>query len=128
MQIFESQPFFAVCSVCGSSLKEGCKDHPDADADFKMILSGIIDDGTENIRAVFFGEQAEKILGMNTKDAKKLLDRGNIKKLLADIEIGREYVIEGKIRRNNFFDRLEFIVSDVKDVDVKDEIEKLMAN
>ena len=128
MQIFESQPFFAVCATCGASLKEGCKDHPDAEADFKMILSGIIDDGTENIRAVFFSENAEKILGMNTKDAKNMLDRSNVKKLLSNIEIGKEYVIEGKIRRNNFFDRLEFVVSDVKDVDVKDEIEKLMAD
>ena len=128
MQIFESQPFFAVCAVCGASLKEGCKDHPDAEADSKMILSGIIDDGTENIRAVFFSENAEKILGMNTKDAKKVLDRSNVKKLLSNIEIGREYIIEGKIRRNNFFDRLEFVVSGVKDVDIKHEIEKLMAN
>jgi len=127
VQVFESQPFFKVCSNCGGRYKEKCEEHPDAEPEYRMILSGIIDDGTENIRAVFFGEHAEKLLGMSTAEARKQLDMNNndIKKLLDNVDVGKEFVLEGKIRRNKFFDRLEFIASGVRSVDVKKEIELL---
>ena len=126
LQVFESEPLFAVCSKCGTGFKDGCKDHPDAEPEHRMILSGIIDDGTENIRAVFFGENAGKILGMNTEEVIKFLQRNKLRELLKNVDIGREMIIEGRVRRNAFFDRLEFVASDVKDVDVKDEIRKLI--
>jgi len=130
LQVFEGSVFYEICPECKSRLKEEtefkCPEHGEVEPEFGLILTAIIDDGSGNIRAVFFNEQAEKIIGMTKKDAKKLFDRK--KKLEAVIELvplGLDFLISGKVRRNNFFDRLEFVASNVKDVNVKEEIERL---
>lgn len=134
LQIFESNIFFERCPTCKRRIRLDesenfvCEDHGQIEEpDYNMIISGIADDGTESIRVVFFGEQAEKLLGMATKEAKKLFDRKKkLEAVLSLIPLGKEFVFEGRARRNQLFDRLEFIVSDVKDVDVKEEIEMML--
>ena len=128
VQAFEGNVFYEICPECKARLKEEteykCEEHGEVQPEYGIIISGIIDDGSGNIRAVFFNEQAEKLLGMTKMDAKKLFDRK--KKLSAVIEnvtVGKDFLLAGKVRRNSFFDRLEFVVNDVKDVDIKKEIE-----
>ena len=131
VQAFEGNVFYETCPECKARLKEEteykCEEHGEVQPEYGLILSGIVDDGSGNVRAVFFNEQAEKLIGMAKADAKKLFDRK--KKLSAVVEcvpVGKEFLFAGKVRKNNFFDRLEFVVSDVRDVDVKKEIEMLM--
>ena len=126
IHVFETNPFYEICSECGSRLKDGkCEDHPEAEASFGIVINSIIDDGTESIRAVFFGENAEKILGMNVTDAKKLFEEGGMQALIEKMELGKEFVFAGRVRRNAYFDRLEFIVNSINEVNVKQEIEML---
>ncbi len=131
VQAFEGNVFYEICPECKARLKEEteykCADHGEVQPEYGLILSGIADDGSGNVRAVFFNEQAEKLIGMTKADAKKLFDRK--KKLSAVVEcvpLGKEFLLAGKVRRNSFFDRLEFVVSDVRDVDVKKEIDILL--
>src|SRR3989338_4906845 len=134
IQIFESNVFYEVCSQCRSRIKPNenedfiCPDHGIIEnPDYGLIVSGIADDGTESIRIVFFNEQAEKLLGMTTKEAKKLFDKKKkLDAVLSLVPLGKEFVFEGRARRNQLFDRLEFIASDVKPVDVKQEIETML--
>ena len=134
IQVFESNVFYEVCPQCRSRIKLNeseefnCPDHGVIETpDYGLILSGIADDGTESIRIVFFNEQAEKLLGMTTKDAKKLFDKKKkLEAVLSLIPLGKEYVFEGRARPNQLFGRLEFIVSDVRGVDVKNEIGMLL--
>ena len=44
---------------------------------------------------------------------------------MQNVSLGTEYILEGKARKNDFFDRLEFVVNNIKSVDVKKEIEML---
>jgi ssDNA-binding replication factor A large subunit len=131
VQVFEGNVFYEVCPECKARLKEEtdykCQEHGEVQPEYGMILSCIVDDGTGNIRAVMFNEQAEKLLGMTKADAKKLFDRKKkLSAVLESVPLGKDIVFAGKVRRNNFFDRLEFVVSDVRAVDVKKEIEDVM--
>lgn len=132
LQIFDTNLFFEICPECRKRLKETetsftCAEHCEVIPNYGMIVSGIIDDSTGNIRAVFFTEAAEKIIGMSVADAKKLFDRKKkTESILSQIPLGKEFVFEGSVRRNAFFDRLEFVVNDVKAVDIKKEIEMMV--
>jgi replication factor A1 len=136
LQVFESNVFYEVCNQCRARVKLNeednfnCEEHGIIEnPDYGLIISGIADDGTGSIRVVFFNENAEKLIGMSTKEAKKLFDKK--KKLEAIISLaplGKEFLFDGKARRNALFDRLEFIVNNVREVDVKKEIDFLLNN
>jgi replication factor A1 len=130
VQIFESNPFYEVCPKCRLSLKEDgenyvCAAHGQVDPAYALHISGILDDGTDNIRCVMFKEQAEKILGLSVEEAKDIALRKGTPVIFQRAKLG-EYVFEGQVRRNRFFDRLEFIINKIRDVDVMEEIEILM--
>lgn len=131
VQVFENNVFYETCPDCKARLREEtdykCEEHGEVQPEYGLVISCIIDDGTGNMRAVFFSEQAEKLLGMTKADAKKLFDRKKkLSAVLENIPLGQDFVFSGKVRRNNFFDRMEFVVSDVKQMDVKKEIEMLL--
>ncbi|HLD83848.1 MAG TPA: hypothetical protein VI979_03275 [archaeon] len=131
VQLFNSNMFYPVCSQCRASLKEAngfkCEEHGEVAPEHNVVVTGIIDDGTESIRAVLFNEQAEFVLGMTKNEAKRIFDmKKDLKYVYEKVELGREYVFSGKVRRNTYFDRLEFVASSVKNADVKEEIERLL--
>lgn len=134
LQIFESNIFYERCLECRRRIKLDesenfvCEDHGIIEnPDYGMVISGIADDGTESIRIKFFNEQAEKLLGMTTKEAKKLFDRKKkLEAVLSLVPLGKEFIFNGRTSRNQFFDRLEFMVSDVREVDVRQEIETML--
>lgn len=135
LQVFESNIFYEVCPECRSRVKLNendefvCQDHGTVEPNYGLIVSGIADDGTGSIRIVFFNENAEKLLGMTTKELKKLFDKKKkLEAVLGLIPLGKEFVFEGRARRNQLFDRFEFIVSNVREVNVKEEIEMVLNN
>lgn len=126
LQVFETNAFYEICPQCGSRIKAPdfkCPEHGPVKPDYAMVLSGVIDDGSWNMRAVFFRDMAERILGMKTIDA--LRDKEHIFEK-AESVLGTEFIFIGRVRRNQMFDRLEFIVSDVKHVVIEEEINKLI--
>ena len=126
LQLFEASPFYEICSKCGGSLKEDesnyvCNTHGVVEPEYAMRVTGIIDDGTGSIRCVMFKEQAEKIIGVNVSQAKDIVLRKGVSELFNRTRYG-EYVFSGKLKKNKFFDRMEFVINDIKEVDVKEEI------
>ncbi len=130
VQFFESNPFYYVCSECEGKLADGkCEKHEKAKPKPIMIVNGILDDGYGNIRAVFFREQAEKVLGMKTDEAFKLTEEGkNAKPLREKLEerLGCEFVIKGRTKVNSFFERLELVANDVNEVKPEDEAKAIL--
>lgn len=127
IQVFESNPFYEVCSQCESRLKDGkCNEHGETEPKHLMVISGIIDDGTENIRAVFFRENAEKLLGMTTEQAKRLFMTKGTSGIAKSAPAGEEFIFEGVIKRNALFDRTEIMVNSIKKVNLKEEIESYL--
>lgn len=129
VQLFETGVFYEVCPTCGTRVaKEGakfmCKEHGEVTPAQTIVLSGVIDDGTGNIRCVFFRENALKLIGMDIGEALKIRES-----FFENIDIlGKEFMISGRVRRNVAFNRLEFVVNDVREVDFEQEINKLINN
>jgi len=126
VQVFETSIFYEICPQCESRvIKEGndfkCSEHGIVNPTKTIVLSGIIDDGTGNIRAVFFRNVALDLIGMDIKQA---LEREDFFENLNIL--GKEFIMIGKARRNKMFNRLEFVVNNVKEVDAIEEANKIL--
>lgn len=122
VQLFETEIFYEICPECGKRVREEedfkCKEHGKVEPKYTFVVSGVIDDGSGNLRVVLFRELGAKLLGMEMEDV--LGKRG---RLYEGIDVlGKEFVFEGRARNNQMFNRLEFIVSDLREVDMKEEI------
>lgn len=86
----------------------------------RAILNIVIDDGTENTRAVLFHDMVQK-LGLNEfEDEEKMK---NQKENL----LGKEFVFGGSVRMNSYFNNPELIVDSVEEINVERLIDELEA-
>lgn len=108
VQIFEPK-FYNACPVCNKKTLfqdniDSCSEHGTVSAKKVLIVNIYMDDGTGNIRAVAFRENAEKLVG---KDK----DFESVKK---DI-LGKQFLIKGKVVKNDMFARNEFMISGIQE-------------
>lgn len=125
VQIFRTKGVLKVCPECNKRLEEKdgkfvCAEHGDQEPRYLFVVSGVLDDGTGNIRFTSFESNAEKITGFTTNDAL------NSEDWTKNVKLGREFIFRGSIKQNEFFDRPEFMVNEVKEVDVEKEIEAIL--
>ena len=86
------------------------------------MLNVVLDDGTETIRAVLFGDVIKK-LGLTDEEISSA-EKFNEKK---DNLLGDEKFFSGNFRTNNFFNRTEMSIEDVEGVDVDELVKELEA-
>jgi len=101
-----------VCPACGSSTPNKL-----------LIVNAMLDDGSGVIRAAFFRDNAEKLLGMKTDE---IVNSQEAAKTKMDNLIGKEIILNGRTKHNDMFDRIEFQVYDVQNVNPVKEAEKIM--
>jgi len=130
VQVFDPR-FFEICPQCNKRLKIDnenflCPKHDKVEPDYSYVLNLIADDGTDNIRTVFFREHMEKLINLNRE--KVLEYRQNPEKfeeVKTDL-LGNIIKINGRVKKNIFFDRLEFVANNVSpNPDPEEEIKKL---
>ncbi len=117
VQIFDPR-FFEICPKCSKRVKnvEGafvCDSHDNVEPDYSYVLNLIVDDGTENIRTVFFRGAMEKIINSNKE---KILSYRENPEKFEEIKtelLGNIVKINGRVKKNIFFDRLELIANNV---------------
>ncbi len=130
VQIYRRSPFYEVCPECNSRIERRddgwyCREHGKMEPEYNMVISGVIDDGTGNIRSVFFREVAEQIIGEKSVNLKKMY-LGNPLDMYDKVNvIGKEFIFTGRVKMNSFTERLEFVVNEVREPDVKKEISKM---
>ncbi|MBI4009988.1 MAG: DUF2240 family protein [Candidatus Aenigmarchaeota archaeon] len=90
-----------------------------------LIISCVLDDGTGDIRAVFFRELAEEISELKAEDLKDV-EIGNRYQLVAKSLLGKEVVVQGRVVKNKVFDRFELVASKVKSLNVLEESRRLV--
>ncbi|MBI4148899.1 hypothetical protein HY491_00475 [Candidatus Woesearchaeota archaeon] len=123
--------YYEVCPTCGSRvvLKEQqyeCGSHGAVQPEYAVVVSVVVDDGTETIRAVCFRQQAEQLL---QEDKAKVLA---YKEDAAAFEAARQRLlgeiikVTGRVKRNAMFDRLEFMAQTVfPRIDPDEEMKRL---
>lgn len=125
VQAFDPR-FFNVCPECGKKVSsEGeyfvCLQHEKVVPQKRAVSTLVLDDGTESIKAVLFHEILNKIGLTEFEDKEALLKQ-------KEEILGKEMVFSGNVRINAFFNTPEFIVSDVKEVDLDRVIMNLEEN
>ena len=120
VQAFEPR-FFSVCPECGKKpQQEGetfvCKEHGKIVPEKRALINVVLDDGTDSIRAVLFHEKISN-LGINLKAENLVEEKEKI--------LGKEMIFVGNVMTNTYFNNEEFIVDNVREVDLDDVIVKL---
>lgn len=113
----EALRFFEVCPECRKRARVRreefeCDTHGVIQPDYNYVMNIIVDDGSDNIRAVFFEKMVEKTLEL---DKSQLIE---IKDSEEDIDyksklLGSIVKVKGRVKKNTMFDRLEFSVQDI---------------
>jgi len=84
----------------------------------RAILNVVIDDGTENMRAVLFHENVQKMGMTEFDDAEKMAEQ-------KAVLLGKEKFFSGNVRMNSYFNTPEIIVDSVEEINLPYLIEEL---
>jgi len=122
-QIFDPY-FYLVCPQCGKKLADNgeCEEHGKVEPTNSVVFNFILDDGTDTLRCVAFKETAKILMGVQEDfDTLANEDPEGLKEKLNKFLLGRVIEVEGVIRRNQAFDRLEMIINRSKvNINVKE--------
>jgi replication factor A1 len=128
MAVYTNNPFYKICPECESSVRQDndyeCEEHGDIEPENALAISGVLDDGTENIRIVFFREQGQELLGIDEETVKDG-DQDAIEQA-AEESLGKRLAVEGRTRYNDYFGRIEMIGNEMEELDTEDEIQNLL--
>jgi hypothetical protein len=107
VSIYENE--FVTCPKCNLRIEKindnfVCNEHGKIEPVKNLVVRGYLDDGITTFRFVSFREAANKIINLT----------------------GREMIYIGRVKRNEYFGDLEIIISDVKELNIEEEIEKLI--
>ncbi len=114
VQLFNPR-FFNVCPECGKKVIAevdgfSCQEHGKIQPKERALMNFVIDDGTENVRTVLFSEQIGKLI---PEEDLKNLDKLNI---FREDFLGTEFWLSGSVRKNQLFNNIEIIGSDLEKV------------
>ncbi len=120
VNLFEPK-FFEVCPECRKKVSEAgeCQEHGKVIPERRCLLGLVIDDGTESIRATIFSDELQKIIPKEELENSELFSKRKSELL------GSEKKIKGRTRRNSMFDRDDFIVEEMEDVNLDELIAEL---
>lgn len=118
VQVFEPR-FFETCSVCNTRLTVGaegpiCSAHGKVLPQKRALVSVVLDDGSESIRAVLFNEQIGK-----------LIDSVENFSLKRDEILGKEAFFSGNVRQNKLFGNLELFIENIEEIEIEELIKVL---
>jgi len=137
VQLFRRNPFYNLCPTCEGRLtqkEEGgvtvwhCEEHGKVEPKKQLVLSGVIDDGTDNIRVVFFRDAGEKVFGKKTEELTKIAKEADDPFAIYDQfeNLGKEFIISGRVKKNTFTDNIELVANNVSEIDIKKEAEGII--
>ncbi|MEM4259641.1 MAG: OB-fold nucleic acid binding domain-containing protein [Candidatus Woesearchaeota archaeon] len=130
VQVFEPR-FFEICPSCKKRIKLKddvfvCNTHGAVIPDYSYLISIYLDDGTSNIRTVFFRDQVQRLF--NLSDTELIEFRENIQgfEQYKNELLGTIIKIRGRVNKNAVFERYELVVNYVDlNPDPEKEIENI---
>lgn len=120
VQVFEPR-YFEICPDCEKRVKlEGekfkCETHGFVTEKKIPVLNFVFDDGSESIRVVAFRDAANKLLNGYSKE--------NFEQTKSEI-LGKQLRINGTVKKNDMFERLEFNARAIEELNPEDLINEL---
>ena len=130
VQVFEPK-FFPQCPSCNKKLTQNtdsysCPEHGNVEAKFGYVMNAFLDDGTDNIRAVFFRDAALQLTDKTPEQMDGFRQNPDGFDSVKTALLGETVKVRGRVNRNQMFDRLELVANSVVlDVNPGEEIEKI---
>ena len=117
VQIFDLK-FYEICPRCSKRAKPStdffvCNEHGNVIPAYSYVLNTVLDDGTETIRCVFFRNQLERLLNMTQEQLLKFRNESAEFEAVKNELLGTIVKLNGRVNKNSFFNRLEFVVQQV---------------
>ncbi len=118
VQVFEPR-FFEVCPQCSKrtrmqdSQRFVCEEHGEITPAYSYVLNAVVDDGSDNMRIVCFREQVDALLSKSSEEV--LYYKDNIAEFesVKQSLLGKIVKMEGRVKKNLMFDRIEFTAQKV---------------
>ena len=120
--------FYEACTNCRRKI-DNCTCDKKGDSKMTMIISHIVEDESGKIRVTFIGEAAEKLVGKNADLIAKVKDTPDYDKLLENFSselVGRDIMVKGKAKFNDYSDSYEITASNFQDINVEEELDNVM--
>jgi len=116
VQVFEPR-FYDACGECSKKLVlEGdsyvCSAHGKVAPKSVPIVNAFFDDGTGNVRVVGFREIGAKMLGISVEELLGLKEDVPAFEKIRSKVLGSQFILNGKVIKNEMFDRLELVAND----------------
>jgi len=118
----ESGIVFEVCKECGSKVENVagewlCDLCGEVKPSYTMVLSCQVGDDSGEIRCVFYRDLAEQVSNMNVAEVMNIIGQSGdemepVRQIKNEI-VGNRISLIGNTRYNEYFDRLDFIVSSI---------------
>ncbi len=129
VQVFDPR-FFNICPQCGKKVLESadgfiCGEHGKVEASLSYVMNAVLDDGSGNIRGVFWKNQTNHLLEKNEEEISSYKEDLTKFEDLKNELLGEQFKLAGKVKRNDMFDRLEFNVQTVVKANPEEEIARL---
>jgi hypothetical protein len=107
--------FFSVCPSCGKKVNgetSSCEQHGVVTPKQNAILTLILDDGTESVRALLFGDQIKTLINQDSIPPTEAF-----MPYREDL-LGREILVEGNVRKNKLSENTEIFVNVVGELNI----------
>jgi replication factor A1 len=131
MTVYTSNPFYRVDPESGNTVREdddgnyATKDGKEVEEpENRLALSAVIDDGTGNIRTVFFRDRARELLEID-EEVEKEGDTDAVEEAAQSV-VGKEVTIEGRTRHNDYFGQLEIIVNEMEETEIEEQLDSIL--
>ncbi|MEM1657509.1 MAG: OB-fold nucleic acid binding domain-containing protein [Candidatus Jordarchaeales archaeon] len=132
IRLMRKRIVYEICPICSKRLvsERLCSTCKTVEPKLLLAAHVLIDDGTSVVKAIFFGKEAEKLLGVTAKEAYEFMRKeGDISPLLktrASFLEGKELVLTAKAIFNPSTGKTTLIVYSFKEASPEDEAEKLI--
>ncbi|MBD3319286.1 hypothetical protein GF342_05250 [Candidatus Woesearchaeota archaeon] len=128
VQVFDIR-FFEVCPQCSTRMQQDegewvCKAHAGVQPDYSYVLNIFVEDGSERIRIVLFRNLIEQL---TKKSKEEILAYKDNPEQFEDVKtalLGEQYKLQGRIKKNTFFDRIEFVPNTVSPASAEEELKQ----
>ncbi len=130
VQVFDPR-FFSVCPECNSRVLEPegqCSTHGKVQPAMSYVLNCVLDDGSSTIRGVFWKNQTNHLLSKGETEMNQYREiPASFEDVKTDL-LGEQFLIRGKVKRNEMFDRLEFFAQLVEKANPEQELARMKAH
>jgi replication factor A1 len=124
VQVFDPH-FFSLCPECNKKVMDNnCVTHGVVEPVNSYVLNAVVDDGSGNIRCVFWKNQTSHLTGKEEEEMVSLKENPNLFEDTKTDLLGEQFKLMGRVQKNEMFNRLEFSVQTVEKANPSEELNK----